>query len=72
MNGSASWYHTGDYDDYYYYKKPLASNEVTSALCDEVTVLKDLNHLGGEDAQIIVYEESTQSEGFDNCLKAFE
>lgn len=72
LNGSASWYHTGDYDDYYYYKKPLASNEVTSALCDEVTVLKDLNHLGGEDAQIIVYEESTQSEGFDNCLKAFE
>lgn len=72
LTGSAPWYHTGGWDSYYYYKKPIATNELTSALFDQITILRDLNDLKPEDAQIIVYEETTQSEGYANCLQAFQ
>lgn len=71
INSSVPWYHTGNYDNYYYYKKPINSGELTSALFEEITILRDLNHLKAEDAQIIVYEETTQSEGYSNCIDAF-
>ena len=45
LTGSAPWYHTGGWDNYYYYKKPIAVNELTSALFDEITILRDLNDL---------------------------
>lgn len=71
-NGSAPWFHKGGWDNYYYYKRPIAVNELTSPLFNEITVLRDLNDLKPEDAQIIVYEETVQSAGYSNCYSAFE
>lgn len=72
LSSSKAWYHTGGWDNYYYYKRVLQPGETTSALFDGVTLLEDLNSLKVEDAQIIVYEESNQSEGYSDCIKAFE
>lgn len=72
LNGGKDWYHEDGWDNYYYYKKILQPGETTSALFTKITVLSDLNDLNQEDAQIIVYEESNQSEGYGNYLEAFK
>lgn len=72
LSSSKDWYHTGGWDNYYYYKEILQPNETTSVLFDGITVLNNLNNLKVEDAQIIVYEETNQAEGYSDCLKAFE
>lgn len=72
LTGAAKWYHTGSWDNYYYYKAVLAPGETTTALFDGVTVLSNLNGLSADDAKIIVYEESVQSEGYSNCVQAFQ
>lgn len=69
------WYHEEGWDHYYYYKRILQPGETTELLFTEITVLSDLKELEKadvEDAQIMIYEESNQAEGYRNCLEAFQ
>lgn len=72
------WFHEGGDDAYYYYKKVLNPGETTTPLFNSVTVVNasynaDLNEsLTAENLQVIVYEESQQSEGHSSPVNAFK
>lgn len=67
----SNWYFSGNRDTYYYYKKVLQPGESTPSLFSTVTVLSDLSGASSDDSQIVVYAESSQSEGFSSCWNAF-
>lgn len=67
---TSDWEKDGtDTESWWYYKDILEPGEVTSDLFTNVTITGDLS---GDDRDFVVYEESTQSEGYGNPKDAFK
>lgn len=72
MSSSSKWYHDAGVDNYYYYKTPLKPGESTPNLLNSVTLNKDISGEISDYCQIFSYEETHQSEGYSDCLSAFQ
>lgn len=72
INSSAKWYHEEGVDNYYYYKQPLQPGESTPDLLNNISLLESMSEELPDNCKIFSYEETHQSEGYSNCLKAFE
>lgn len=67
------WTRDGDGEDcFWYYNNVLQPGETTSNLMTTATLTRDLNGLSEEDAQILVYEETTQAYGYNDAMSAFQ
>ena len=62
----------GGEDCFWYYNHVLDPGETTSNLMTTATLTRDLNGLNIDDAQILVYEETTQAYGYTNAVDAFK
>lgn len=70
---TTDWTRDGSGEDcFWYYNKVLNPGETTSNLMTTATLTRDLNGLNTDDAQILVYEETTQTYGYTNAVDAFK
>lgn len=72
INSSAKWYHVPGEDNYYYYKTPLQPGESTPNLLSSISLNRDLTGHKADYCKIFCLEETKQSEGYSNCLNAFQ
>ncbi len=69
---TSNWTRDGNgVESWWYYNKILQPGETTEPLFTTYTITEDLSNEPADNLQIYVYEESTQSEGYDDAKSAF-